>query len=95
MSKRRLFISLSLALAFAALPWGIDQASAQSQEPGQRQTSPETTITDAAGRTHTVMPMRRITQEQRKAAAERRKGLAAHTGHKKQNTPTAPGEVMK
>lgn len=95
MSKRRMLISMGLALAIAALPWGIGQAGAQSQAPAPRQTAPETTITDAAGRTHTVMPMRSITQEQRRAAAERRKGRAAHAGQKKRTAPTSTGEVTK
>jgi hypothetical protein len=91
MIGQKSLISIILALVFAAFSWGIGQAADE-----QVKQPPQTTIVDAAGRTHTVMPMRNITQEQRRAAAARRKGQAAHAGHHKKSTvPTANGEVTK
>ena len=91
MSKPRLLFSITLALVLAASSWGIGQAADEKAKP-----LPQTTVVDAAGRVHKVMPMRNITQEQRRAAAERRKGRAAHAGHHKKHTaPASNGEVTQ
>lgn len=96
MSARKLFLIAGLTVAIAAFAWGFNQAAAQSGGPRQRQLAPDSVVTDAGGHTHYVMPMRRITPEQRKAAAERRKAMMdAVAAQKKQGTPAAKGEGAK
>jgi hypothetical protein len=95
MRARGFLPSVVLAVSVAALPWGIDQAGAKSKAPEQPQTAPQTTIVDAGGRVHRVMPMHSITHAQKKAAAQRQKAKRAQAGQKKHGAPTGQGEVTK
>jgi hypothetical protein len=94
MSARRWFFMMVLALAVAALPWGIDQSWAQSKAQPPQQGDREVTVTDVTGRSHTLML--RMPHAQRKAAAERQR--AAQSGeavNQTQAAPTSKGEVAK
>ncbi len=74
MAKRTLGIIVRLLLVITALCWGVGQASAQ------KKAQPKTKITDAAGRTH-VRPTPRISDAQRKAAAQHRKAVRAKSAY--------------
>lgn len=90
MSARKFFFTLILALTLAVFSWGFDQAGAQTRAPEDRQMTPESTITDAAGRVHNVMPMRRTTPEERKAASKRLKAtLDAQAAQQSQGAPAS------
>lgn len=59
-----------------------------------RKTRPANKITDAAGRTHVRPTTSRITDAQRKAAAQRRKAIRAKNGRRTNPVrPTTPGQV--
>jgi hypothetical protein len=90
MGTRRFLFIMSLTFAVAVVYWGVGRGNAQTQN------APDTTIVDAGGRAHKVMPMRQMTQDQRKAAADRAKATrAAKTGHKKPKTTVPQGEVTQ
>jgi hypothetical protein len=96
MTTRNLLLIVSLALVFTAFSWGSGQAWAQSQTPMERKSTPESTITDAAGRVHNVMPMRKTTQAQRKEASARLKAtLDAKAARDNQTAVSPQGEVAK
>ncbi len=72
MDKHRLMLLTRLVLVLALISWLVGQGFAREKVITQAQKGPEV-ITDAAGRVHTLSGMRRTTQAERKAAAQRLK----------------------
>lgn len=83
--KRGSFARLiRLLLVVAALALTIGTAAAETKKATRPANCGSVTVTDAAGRKHTIMKMHCITQAERKAAAKRARALAARASAERQ-----------